>query len=248
MRKMNIPQSATASAWTAGWQSPRILVRKIRRLGRILAGNDALYRPEIQCAHVRLGDDGADFCVNPEKLSQESVVYSFGIGTNLSFDLGILRFVHEVHAFDPTPRSLAWVANQKLPAGLHVHPIGVSDFDGLASFEPPNDQNHVSYRGAAASTNATLKAPVNRLASIMQMLGHRSLDLLKIDIEGGEYAVLEDLLKSRIVAKQICVEFHHRWPDVGIKATASAIDRLRAAPYRIFDVSASGEEFSFIRI
>jgi hypothetical protein len=42
----------------------------------------------------------------------------------------------------------------------------------------------------------------------MDELGHRHLDLLKLDIEGAEYEVLESLEAEGIVSRILCVEFH----------------------------------------
>ena len=38
---------------------------------------------------------------------------------------------------------------------------------------------------------------------IMAKLGHSSLDILKIDIEGAEYDVIEDMLSSGIRPRQV---------------------------------------------
>ena len=88
---------------------------------------------------------------------------------------------------------------------------------------------------------------MHRLGTIMKKLGHASVDLLKMDIEGAEYDVLTDMLTQRIPVKQLLVEFHHRWPEVGIEKTRHAIRSLNEAGYRIFNVSPSGEEYSFLR-
>jgi len=55
------------------------------------------------------------------------------------------------------------------------------------------------------------------------------------------------MLARRIPVKQLLVEFHHRWPQIGIEKTKRAIQALNAAGYRIFSVSPSGEEYSFQR-
>jgi hypothetical protein len=47
---------------------------------------------------------------------------------------------------------------------------------------------------------------------------------------------------------QILVEFHHRFKDVGIKKSIEAIDLLNQNGYKIFFVSDSGEEYSFIKV
>jgi len=79
----------------------------------------------------------------------------------------------------------------------------------------------------------------------MKMLGNTAIDVLKMDIEGAEYEVLWDLLGCGIRPRQILVEFHHRWPELGIERTRRAVRELNQAGYLIFNVSASGEEYSF---
>jgi len=68
-----------------------------------------------------------------------------------------------------------------------------------------------------------------------------------MDIEGAEYGVLADMLTCGIPVKQLLVEFHHRWPQLGIEKTKQAIRALNAAGYRIFSVSPSGEEYGSCR-
>jgi len=88
---------------------------------------------------------------------------------------------------------------------------------------------------------------MHRLGTIMRELRHASIDLLKMDIEGAEYDVLADMISQRIPVKQLLVEFHHRWPQIGVGRTKQAIQALNAAGYRIFNVSPSGEEYSFLQ-
>jgi len=45
---------------------------------------------------------------------------------------------------------------------------------------------------------------------------------------------------------QLCVEFHHRRREIGVSRTPEAISALRAGGYRIFHISHSGEEYSFL--
>jgi len=80
----------------------------------------------------------------------------------------------------------------------------------------------------------------------MQELGHSHIDILKMDIEGAEYDVIEDIRLSNIRPKQLLVEFHHRFPNIGISKSKQAISNLRKMGYQLFSISTSGEEFSFI--
>ena len=77
------------------------------------------------------------------------------------------------------------------------------------------------------------------------MLGHTKIDLLKIDIEGMEYLVIEDFLSSGVQVDQICVEFHHRWLEIGVLQTKRTIEKLNHAGFKIIDISPTGEEYTF---
>lgn len=130
-----------------------------------------------------------------------------------------------------------------------MHDYGIAAIDGNVSFSPPENPDHVSHTLLdRPSTKAkAISVPVKRLSTIMKELGHDQIDILKMDIEGAEYDVIKDIGKSGIGPLQILVEFHHRFPGVGIKRSKEAIDRLRSMGYQLFSVSTTNEEFCFIR-
>ena len=222
-------------------------LRQLKRKWRAVRRKDIVLVPQERCPTLTLGNPGAAWTFCPEWLSPNSVVYSFGVGEDISFDRELInRFAVRIHAFDPTPRSVEWIRAQVLPDQFVFHPYGVAAQDGLRPFTPPKNKRHVSHtllrRG---SPREAIEVPVQRLSTIMRNLGHTRIALLKMDIEGAEYEVLSDLLACNIVADQLLVEFHHRWREVGIAKTKHALHQLNAAGYRIFSVSASGEEYSF---
>ena len=207
------------------------------------------HRVEISVPTLHLGSAYGGYVLSPTGLTPESVIYSFGVGEDISFDLGVIeRFGATVHAFDPTPRSIEWVHAGTRPVRFRFHPFGVASRDGTARFTPPADPAHVSHSLLAGrrSPRPAVELEVHRLSWILESLGHDHLDLLKLDIEGAEYEVLEDLVASRIAVGQILVEFHHRIKGIGMGRTERTIDQLRATGYRIFHISADGSEFSFL--
>ena len=68
-----------------------------------------------------------------------------------------------------------------------------------------------------------------------------------MDIEGGEYDVIDDMLQCDIPVRQLLVEFHHHFPSIGLAKTLRAVRALEKAGYRIFHISQRGLEFSFLR-
>lgn len=48
---------------------------------------------------------------------------------------------------------------------------------------------------------------VDTIKNLMNKLGHTRIDLLKLDIEGSEVLVIEQMLDDKIFPKYLCVEF-----------------------------------------
>jgi FkbM family methyltransferase len=226
-----------------------LLARLKQRLVTIVKRRPVLAHPEVRRKTMRLGEGYNAWTVDPTLINAQSVVYSFGVGEDIGFDRGVVaKFGATVHAFDPTPKSIAWFKAQPGTAGLVLHEYGVAAHDGEVFFSAPRDSSHVSHTILTGVMDDTHRfaVPVKRLATIMAELGHTRIDLLKMDIEGAEYEVIDDLVKSSLRPAQLLVEFHHRFPTVGNEKTVVAIDALRKAGYRLFAVSPSAEEFSFV--
>ena len=51
--------------------------------------------------------------------------------------------------------------------------------------------------------------PVKSLSTIMKEKNIDKIDLIKMDVEGEEYRVLPNMIKSNIFPTQICIEFHN---------------------------------------
>jgi hypothetical protein len=84
------------------------------------------------------------------------------------------------------------------------------------------------------------------LADIVHELGHKRIDVLKMDIEGAEYQTIESILASKIEIDQVLVEFHERFFPDGREKTMNILAMLEKGGFQIFGVSDSFEEISFI--
>lgn len=204
----------------------------------------------IENRHVKLGSSYGGWAIIPELLSVSSVVYSVGVGSDVSFDLALIAAKGcDVHAFDPTPVAVEWVGRQALPPQFRFHAIGLAATDAEVPFRRPLTDGHVSFslaEGGAVLEGETVLCPVRRLETLTRDLGHTSIDLLKMDIEGFEYQVIRDILSGSIRPRQWLIEFHHAMYSHKAQETVDAVDALLAAGYTLFSVSNVGHEYSFV--
>lgn len=223
---------------------------KIKRLILKLTGQVSHLKKGVKCRHVWYGNQYGGFYVCPDVLSPNAVVYSFGIGEDISFDRTVYTN-HDCHiyGFDPTPKSIRWIKTQTLPEKFHFFEYGISSQSGPATFFLPKNPNHVSGSMVVQNNIDVQEKVVVRMksfADIAAELGHTHIDILKMDIEGAEYDVIENILNTNIPITQILIEFHDRFVENGKARTQQAIKKLNDRGYEIFAVSDSFEEVSLI--
>ena len=215
---------------------------------KALVGRDVPRRRDLDVECWTLGTEYGAHTVCPVGLGAESVMYSVGLGEDVSFDLELQRRTGmTVHGFDPTPRSLAYLSGLKLPERFHVHGLAIGARDGRARFHPPKNPNHISHtlleRG---NVDDGFEVEVAQVSTLMQRLGHARLDVLKLDVEGAEYEVIEQLVQQGLPIRQLLVEYHHQFDSIDVSRTLESIRLLRTAGWQVFHVAESGREISFL--
>lgn len=230
------------------------LKMQVRKVLRFLSGEFKHLRKDVHVKKRWYGNIYGGFYVAYEKLGKNSIVYSFGIGEDISFDEEIIKRHHNrVFGFDPTPKSIHWIESRRrsLPSEFSFFEYGIGEITGKKTFYLPKNKQHVS-GSSVQQTNVderdTIIVEMKSLKDIAAQLGHPKIDILKMDIEGGEYDVIESLLNSNIEIDQILVEFHERFFPDGKNKTTRIIEKLRTHGYKIFGVSDSFEEVSFIKV
>jgi hypothetical protein len=85
----------------------------MRKYLNMLIGRELVIKKTVSMENEWYGSNYGGFFVHPLGLNEESLVYSFGVGEDISFDKEIiLRHRCCVFAFDPTPRCINWIKSQ----------------------------------------------------------------------------------------------------------------------------------------
>ena len=212
----------------------------------------------------RIGTNYGGWVV-PENLglNEKSVVYSGGVGEDVSFDLLLHeKYKCNILLIDPTEKSKKhfeeikkyykfnkWKFTgdiQKDYYGL-LYPlkpnfdkiqyldIGLWDKKTTLEFYKQTNENYCSQTFIRDMFGEEYdEVPVDTIKNIMDSNGHTHIDLLKLDIEGSEIKVLSKMLDDNIYPSYICVEF-----DLLIKGkdtngkTQKLANRLVSLGYKI---------------
>jgi FkbM family methyltransferase len=223
------------------------LYRQINRLRRY-----RLHKPNLRLRCELLGTSYGGWCVPMNFLRPTSIAYTVGVGEDISFDLELVRkYGCNVFAFDPTPIAVEFMERAVLPERLVFVPVGLGPSDGRASFFTAQIEGCRSFSQVVDPKEgmaSQIACEVLTLKSIKHRLQHESVDLVKMDIEGFEYDVIDEMMSSGTKPKCLLVEFHHQVYGISPERTRKSVASLLANGYSIFWVSELGREYGFFRV
>jgi len=181
----------------------------------------------------------------PTGLGPNSIIYSAGVGSDITFEHALVqRFGCNVILIDPSPTGAKTMelAQNKIPQ-FKFMPIALSGRSGKLTLAPPLDSEGDSWF-ASKEAAGSLEVTCEDLASLMQRNEHSQIDLLKLDIEGCEYEVIESILKRRLPIGQIAVEFHHGiLPGFTRGQTIQSMLKLLKRGYALVDQTGANHTF-----
>uniref|UniRef100_A0A6C0DKB6 Methyltransferase FkbM domain-containing protein n=1 Tax=viral metagenome TaxID=1070528 RepID=A0A6C0DKB6_9ZZZZ len=184
----------------------------------------------------KLGTEyGGWYVPNDIKLNENSIIYSGGVGEDVSFDLSIsTKYNSNIFLIDPTEKSkkhynevINFYKNKHDFTGniqtdyyekiSNLQPniekifyldIGLWNKPDTLKFFKQDNQNYVSQSliDGMFGVNYDI-VNVDTIKNIMVKLNHHHIDLLKLDIEGAEINVLEQMFNDNIYPKYLCIEF-----------------------------------------
>ena len=174
---------------------------------------------------------------NNIKLNDSSIVYSGGVGEDISFDILLQsKYNCNILLIDPTEKAIKhWeeakkyiLDNTKFTGNIQpdyyktIDPyiknvnidkikyinLGLWTKKDTLKFYKQTNPNYVSQSIIPTMFGNDYDIiNVDSIKNIMKQNNHNHIDLLKLDIEGAEIKVLKTLFKENIFPKYLCIEF-----------------------------------------
>lgn len=194
------------------------------------------------------GSNYGGWWFNALALGERPIIYSFGLGEDTSWDEEMIRLGAHVYGFDPTPKAAIYVKRrrqlyQSIRGKFFFTEEGLARESGIVTFSLPLNPSHVSLRrGKIESSGGAVELKVDTLSSFLGRNGHTHIDILKIDIEGSEYDVLEDLLERKFYPfTQLLVEFHRQFDGFDERRHTKLLLQLAHAGFIINKIDGTNE-------
>ncbi|MFK8139169.1 MAG: FkbM family methyltransferase [Bdellovibrionales bacterium] len=208
------------------------------------------------------GNQKNSYFLDASKLNSDSIIYSCGVGNDISFDLDLIQKKScKIFAFDPTDSCVNYLKTISLPEEFIFEQIGVAGSSEIKSFRHLR-RKRKTYLAATLLSSDTIDFEVEQMQclsikDIMKKNSHSHIDVLKMDIEGGEYETLEKMFNDHIFPTQIAFEFHpialnenrnlSIWSPYGWKKSQSFVGEILSYGYQIVHQSKKGTELSLIK-
>jgi FkbM family methyltransferase len=208
---------------------------------------------------TKLGDAGAGWTLPTSKILPGTIAVCVGAGEDITFDVELNKKGINVITIDPTPRAKAHVGLVLAAAASGSSaPINNSqaDFYKLKGFDcrrftfldiglwnentskrffAPRDSNCVSHSIVNLQQTTTwFEAKCLTLQAICEAMSIKKIQILKLDVEGAEYAVLENIVDSGLLPEVLCVEFDEAANPLNLRAMkriGKAIGLLKRSGY-----------------
>jgi len=204
--------------------------------------------PEAWGEMTRVGTEYGGYPIFMKRMNADAKIFSFGLGADVSFDVALMKASGAtVHGFDNTPKHMEWWNAQgkaSIPGGLKFehHELLLGVEDGTLKLSLPAG-HATSYAPGTSSKQgfqdgSEVELPAKSLASLVKEHNVQQLEVLKIDVEGAEWALLESWVQqwgeTGLPACQLMIEFHQRLVDGdGAVVRAKAVENLEKLGFQL---------------
>lgn len=145
---------------------------------------------------------------------EPKVIFDIGANIGIASVYFAMRYPKAtIYSFEPLPENqILLQRNTEIFANIHIMPFGLSDRAGTFTYCMSNNAN--SYGGGTFcnvghNPERAIELPVKTATTVINDLGIEQVDILKIDTEGSEYAILQGIPENIVTTAQAYIgELH----------------------------------------
>lgn len=232
-----------------------VLDKHWRRLKRSLGRRWREWR--LPRGYQRLGTRYGGWWLDTTAVGANPLLIDCGLGEDISFPVAFLeRFGGRAIGIEPNPRSLAY-CREHCPAAMEIRPQAFwHEVGRTLTFHLPRHQETLPKGADGVSGSLVgsheyvgggelLAVTTTTLGEILAAASRTECDVLKLDIEGAEYEVLQELCRSGDVrrTRQLLIEFHHGVTHHAIQDTEATVAAIEAAGLALIHVESRNYVF-----
>lgn len=195
---------------------------------------------------TKVGSEYGGWTVCLDLIPYGSTIISAGIGEDITFDEGLVNLKNcSVVGIDPTLKSIQYIKEKDPLSFTLLEKALWSDEGGVKLYHNTNP-SHVSESVLESHHSTGDSYHECESITLPQILSeYANISLIKMDVEGAEYAILKNLGSLNI--PQVCVEFHGFCTDKKDEDTLECAKKMDKLGYAVSHVSPTGREITFCR-
>ena len=192
--------------------SSKVLVgigKRILSLGRKIRPTDKNWMSTLK--RWEDTNEKLDYRYNYPDLQESSLVYDLGgFRGQWSSDM-YAKYRCKIEIFEPHPEFFKKIENRfSKNEDIIVHSFGLASTDSAIDLNVDGDATSSFKKG-----KTTVRGKLRNIGDFLAKKSVDKIDLMKINIEGGEYDLLENLIDTGLIekVKRLQIQFHHFIPE-----------------------------------
>tara|TARA_R110000824_G_scaffold401682_1_gene613580 strand:- start:4494 stop:5132 length:639 start_codon:yes stop_codon:yes gene_type:complete len=185
---------------------------------------------------TRLGTKYGGNRVDLDLIPEGSTVISAGVGEDISFDLELIRLKEcRIIGIDPTEKSKRYIERHQPDNFIFINKALVSNDRAGQKLKMYVNKNpkHVSDSEVSSHRAASNKFYMAETITLNELFSkYENISLIKLDIEGSEYKMVDDVIASNV--QQMSIEFHDFCSGYSSGDTEAAAKSIMSSGYYRF--------------
>jgi len=177
-----------------------------------------------------------------DNFNKSSVIIDAGCGHEAEFSKHLIeKYSLQAFGVDPTIKHTPFlkILEETTRGKFHHLPLAVTPINGFITFHESRQNESGSILSSHTNMQnddiTTYNVESVNLKGLVQRIGATPVDFLKLDLEGAEYELLNEISEEDINPfKQIFIEFHHHCTNHTTRETTLLIRSICNKGFKVF--------------